>query len=271
MVLVFKLILTFLKTYQDWDLIGLRTFGILLGVSLTQPSQWLVRTLSIAWVYFSLVISSIYSGSIISVLTIPRYYPDINTFKELVDSKLPLKGWSYVQRIFQDKSNPLMWPLYERYKITLNHLEILRGIKEGEQFAVMHAKNALDYSLREARTCPICTDPFHYMDESYGMQMEAIPLAKGLPYFRRINELIIGMRESGLFDKWNSDILYQLELKTTCFSVCSVKKVLSLWDLQVCFYILLAGIFLSVVSLCIESSYNSFCRYKKVSRSHLIK
>lgn len=242
----------------------LRLLGIFCQISVTQPKGILMRILFFLWVYFSLVIGSIFTGSIISALTNPKYFPDIMTLRELYDSGITLRGTRFFKSLFNEKSNPFLWGLHETYQIDSDFEDVIVTIIHNEKIGVMTTKAVLKYYTNKVKTCSSCRESFHILSESFGNLIRAIAFPKGSLYVYRVNVLISRMRETGLLSKWCTEEIIRSQNSHSCVNGCNNdNKVLSLEDLELSFYILFTGISLGLSAFVCELFYLKQCQYSK--------
>lgn len=251
-----KLLQLFTMKGNDFSPVALNLFGVLFQVSVQQPNGNSLRILFFVWVYFSLVIGAIYTGAIVSVLTIPSYYPDIKDLEELDQFEIAIRGHRFYRAFFDEKSNDVLLSLFERYQIGGSYEETLNMMQRGDKIAMISTKYVIEYYARKMKSCSSCSEEFHLLKESLGILIRSVAFPKGSPYIMRVSELIIRMRESGLLSKWRSDEIEQALDVKVCDTECNSNKVISLEDLQLNFYVLFVGNFIGIMSCVCETMYS---------------
>lgn len=203
---------------------------------------------------FGMIIASLFQGKLVTVLSKPDYYPDINTLEELDASGLVIGTGSpnLIQDTFSTEESSLITHL--RDKIT--YLSMPDGLmsyvaKHHNTSALTRLSNAI-YGVHLYHS-PDGTFLLHIIEECPRIYSLAYIVPKGSPYLLRINKIIAQFVESGIIGKWNEE----MRSNTTAFqrreySKNDSRKVFSLEDLQMPFLILVFGLFGSAITFFVE-------------------
>ncbi|XP_068081108.1 ionotropic receptor 93a isoform X2 [Anabrus simplex] len=232
---------SFFKTYSEFLSIPLPKLEIL-------ESD---RIFEIFWVFFSLIITSLYQGSLASYLVLPKYLPDINTLQQLDESGLGIYIYPGIDSYIKiDESNSLLVNLAEKLEIGDEDLSVICDniVRLGNISGIMDYHSAKYYiSLPKYRKneYPL----LHLMSECvmpayvvYEVPLESL-------FLHRFNTLVQRMVEGGLFGKWHKDTILRKILGEN-LQVDANKthpKILSLSHLQSAFYLLLLGLSFSLL------------------------
>lgn len=210
--------------------------------------------------WFIFVVNFVFQGTVVSLLTIPRTDPDINSFQELYDTGYVIEGYP---------SPDAMLPATSDLYIGIN--KRFRG-----NTALYSCMNDLKQKLPKAcwMDCMIVTGLSKSERDGEGRRYIHIgkdrvhshhlvyPLPRNTPLKPRFDYYIKKLFESGLLNQWrNFKIVDSSDGLTD-------NKVLNLGDLKGCFYILFFGYIGSVGIFIMEWTIHGFYvlkrNYKKI-------
>lgn len=208
-----------------------------------------------------LIISNTFQGSLITFISMPLHYPNIDTVEDLIVSPLPIvisqNVWDEIY--FED---PDMIDLTKKIQIETDlskyaegNLALFVRVPYSHRFLY---KNYVSYLYPES------VKPFHIMEEYLIAYYITYVLPENSPHMKRVNYLLMLFQEHGLIQKWDSDTLFfiksvflpqnydQLNQKTT--------KPFTLEDLDFAFYLLYVGLTFSTFTFICECIF--FMKYK---------
>lgn len=230
--------------------------SVLFQESIVQPRNNVLRVIYLVWLYSTFVLASVYQGGIVDLLTTPKYYPDIDNFRDLAESPLTIYGSGPLRKLLNDRSNPSLWTLYNRYTINASYEESVAYLLRHKSIGILGVNEALEYYAHKMHTCPSCMQPYHTVKETVITRGIGIPFPKRSPFLRRFNSLILRMMQAGLINKWHENMRRLSNSGSVCDSPCSRDVVeISLQHLRAPFYILSGGSICASVLLIIELMY----------------
>jgi hypothetical protein len=247
----------FMPVNKDTSLIAtfIEMLPPLLSLSLVRmPSSRSQKVFVITYLVFGMIIASLFQGKLVTVLSKPDYYPDINTLEELDASGLVIATGSInlIENTFSIEESPLVKHLSSK----VTHRNIQEGItyyvaKHQDIAALTRISNA-NYNVLLYRNTD-GTFLLHIVREFPRTYSLAYIVPKGSPFLFRINHVITQLVESGIVYKWSEDTYFNM----TAFyrskrSGNDSPKVFSLEDLQMAFLILACGLFGSVMTFFVE-------------------
>ena len=222
----------------------LYTFKSSLASTVKFPKAVPLRILCISWLWYSFIIVSVYQSSMGSKLTVPLRKPDINTFKDLVESDLHFTGLSNTFRLLAANPDKDVKTITERLEPTDY------GITEAVDKIIFDRNIAY---IRESTTFiyntminPKAKGMVHFMKQCVYDYYPQMVLQKKCALTKRVNKIIRSLHEAGLISKWRSKYIYKVP--TTPPSV----KRLSLKHMTGPFVILFIGIGGGVIAFLVE-------------------
>jgi hypothetical protein len=227
-------------------------------------SQKVIMTMCLL---FGMIVASLFQGRLVTVLSKPDYYPDINTLEELDASGLLIATGSInlIENTFSTEESSVMKHL--RNKV------IYRNIQEGvtdyvakhQDITALQRFSSAIYEVLLHRNSD-GTFLLHMVAECLRTYSLAYIVPKGSQFLFRINHAITQLVESGIVDKWSEDTYFNL----TAFhgsehNINDSRKVFSLEDLQIAFLILACGLLASIITLFVELTVKRVASRKVVS------
>lgn len=199
-----------------------------------------------------------FQASLVTLLSIPKYYEDINTIEQLkaTGMKIQINSIALLEII---KEDPVLSQLSDQfqlivdssynYKIGLFESYYQSRLKFFKDFTVTQENRTFD-----VHRLPEC--PFHYYT-SY-----LIPL--NFPFEKELNILTMRTFENGLHLKWKNDLLYndlnnKSSLLLKIFQNNGLKisnRIFSFEDLEIAFLILISGLTTSILTFISELWYH---------------
>lgn len=229
----------------------LALLSIILSMSLPRlPKRNLQRIVFILTSLFMLVMNASYQGSLISFMTNPRHYPEIDTFEALASSCLSIKTILPFIKFVEDTSNPTLKSLASRTKQISSYNAGLHSVCYKGDSALLSGKILLEYNKFVKYVDPYGDPLFHIVKETIHHLLLGYAVPKGSPYLPRWNSIISRASEAGLIHKWLKE--YDRN-KAHVFYLTKEKTVILAWKhLQTAFYILGVGLTFGVIAHIVE-------------------
>ncbi|CAG7837720.1 unnamed protein product [Allacma fusca] len=258
----------------------LTSFRIMSQVALhIWPKHWPVR-MFIGWYWlFTLLITLAYRGAMVSFLTIPLFEKPIDNINELYASGLRLGGWgSELHKLFThhqagSKESEIKALLSNKYEI-IDNLENGISMVAAGGFALFENVRFLKF-IRQTRNQTKSGAPsMRIMKQCIVPVHIGIAYQKNSPFTRTINGHIRRFRESGLTKKWGTRLIQLTKDHDRAkFQRKSERdgneeqegdgeeesngqqrkqRVLTMADLQGSVYLILFGVFVSVIAFIFE-------------------
>jgi hypothetical protein len=240
---------------------------VLMGVSVPEmPITWKLRTWFLYFVWYCFAMNTVFQAFFISFLVEPGYNKPIETFDELKKSSL-----SYcLDKISEHGHFHISY--YEYQKFDSSRMD-LRSLKECLEYFFTNDNITLLSSvyytqfiasllgLDQNRNKLFCT-----LDQDEYSLHTVIYFSQGHPLLHRFNLLLRRSMESGLVEKYWSQLNFKVFLrnvfKAAARNACSETYfALSLFHLRIAFVVLGLGYVLSTISLLIELLINFNPKY----------
>ncbi|XP_063886429.1 ionotropic receptor 21a-like [Scylla paramamosain] len=189
--------------------------GMLLGQNLPRrlPRILSSRLLVATWLVFAIVFASAYRGNLTASLTLPKYPPRPETLPQLVDSvkRITMQPFGQEFKNFFSKSES---PLFQKLAYLIN---IVPTLMDGQQQAIVKNQAHLDnrryqhYNIAKRFTRPDGSEMLYIGRESIMPGQSAWPLPHDAPYTAVIDRHLMAVIEAGLYEKWASDLLFEVQ------------------------------------------------------------
>lgn len=208
------------------------------------------RLLFVSCLLFSLVILSTFQGLLVTNITSPNYRPDIHTLDELYESNLQILTESISTKELFKNTETVISRKIKFYKGS--QAEMIRKVLRSE--AAMTERESSIRFLAIKYALPNGEVQMHMVEECPSYYYLAYMVPKHSPYLNGFNSFFRKVLEPGLTQKWYWD---SIDIKTRLSHGKSqlqpkTLKLFSLSDLQLAFYILAAGLLLSVLAFVAE-------------------
>lgn len=217
---------------------------------------------------FSIVITTVFQGSLFVKLKNPVYYKDVDTLEELDQSGLPIiTTFENLYDVFDVIDTTTGKRLSKRLSIcALTDEELLEIIERGNSSLLM----SLIGIEMLFKTYPKHARLVHLVQECPAAYFQSYMVPSGSPYLKAINALVGRMFEAGLTYKWYYDALYVNSLPQYMLFANSDmhlrQKAFLLSDMLIAFSILIFGLILSGLIFLTE-----YCIKKYLSRSKCLR
>lgn len=258
-------------TYLGWKKVNynevskgniiLTTISATLSIPLPTSQYRMLTNRFILIMYLSCmnIIVVTFQASLVTLLSIPKYYEDINTIEQLKASGMKIQVNS-IALLEMLKKDPVLSQLSDQFQLIVGssyNYEI--GTFESYYHSALNFFK--DFTITQKnRTFDVhrlLECPFHYYT-SY-----LIPL--NFPFEKELSLLIMRTFENGFHIKWKNDLLhYDLNNKSspllTIFQKNEFKtsnRIFSLEDLEIAFLTLISGLTISMLTFIIEIWYHT--------------
>lgn len=245
------------------------------GDSLTRlPKSASLRLIIITWLSYSLIISSAFTGTLISKIAIPLYENDLETIDELKESGMDILILDYVYqtgRIWDSQ-------LFERLKPYLKFMnksqydEYLVKNTTGMAFALSDSR--ADFEMARRGDNKAGRPFYHKMRDCLIYFPRGYIATIGSPYIGMINDLLGRFFESGFHNYWEDMAQFKARIKGMISESDEeeededeedeeIKVILSVKHLESAFYLLFIGLALSIAAFIGEHIYFYYSEKKK--------
>lgn len=213
---------------------------------------------------FGMIIASIFQGKLVTVLSKPDYYADINTLEELDASGLVIGTGSpnLIADTFSTEESSLIKHLRDKIAYYNVSHSVMSYVAEHQNMSALNRLSNAIYGIHFFHNSD-GTYQLHIVKECPRTYSLAYIIPKGSPFLLRVNNIIAQFVESGIIDKWNEDTCFNMTaFRRHKYSSNDSNKVFSLEDLQMPFLILVCGLFVSAITFCVELTAQYVARCK---------
>ena len=218
-----------------------------MSVSLNTKSRFLLA-LMILFIFYYMVICTIYRASLIGFLLKPGRQNPISSLKELEGSKLEIA--SILEASSIECHCPEINSTYMGRKILpADGYNINRLVCEGD-LAVLATDSYMQFAL-SYKDIIQCEPQYKELDVYFPNMLNILTVTKGSLYEHRIKELFKKLVVSGLVNKWHRDNLLNNSKIFNERNIQNIQKI-SLKHLQGAFYILFIGELISFIAFVAE-------------------
>jgi ABC-type amino acid transport substrate-binding protein len=184
--------------------------AVFTGVSVPlKPISLSLRIFFTAWVWYSFAITTVYQTYFFGLLLNPGFEERITTMKELMESGLEYGYPGDIDGI--EFFDPTYNVIRKNRKICKTVYKCLQRVVERKDFATIfdsfHAEYFRTKLLFHNIEVSVCT-----LQEDILLFMVSMYMAKGNPLLHRFNKIITRIFESGVYGKWQDDLLYSSRL-----------------------------------------------------------
>ncbi len=226
--------------------IFLTTLSATLNLSLPARQFQHLKNRIVLFTYSSLmyVMVSSFQASLVTLLSIPKHYPDLESLEELSASPLDILVPSpRMKRMLSE--DLLMNSIADRIKVCRRN----KTVKPNFGFMLLAAHSGLkvfkDFVVKKGSE----TYEWHIMSECPYAYYTSYVVSKRFPFVSEFNSVIKRLAEAGFIKKWDMDVTYELNVDYVSFSngtpsirpARSEHKPFSLEDLAIAFLILALG------------------------------
>ncbi|XP_071526957.1 ionotropic receptor 21a-like [Panulirus ornatus] len=193
--------------------VTLEVMGILVGqnLPLSLPNTSSSRLLVAAWLVFAFIIGTVYRGNLTAHLTLPKYPPRPETIEELVNviDRVTMPPYAIVWRnYFATSESKVYQRLAQLTSLGPSFMEGLQMATE-QNTATLTGRRYLANMIAEHFTEADGSTQLYLGRESIFPGPSGWPIPHDAPYQPQLDRCLMAIIESGLYEKWNEDILRQ--------------------------------------------------------------
>lgn len=234
------------KARYSWMVI----YGISITVTTAIPKNSRFKYLLVAFMMYSLVISTIFQGNLVKSYGRVQYYPDM-TVTDFLNSKIKIYT-SYIH-IFDDIENDefkiLKTKIVDNSKSNISNMY---QIERDNNRAALVRKTDAKFMINS-----------HFLDSSGNPKLHVIPhcprsfflaytFPEESPYLWEFNRVLIRLVEGGLISKWKDFSSYSMDRQNSSWQYENPARSLPLLDLIYAFYILTGGSIVAIAIFILE-------------------
>lgn len=234
-----------------------RTAVFILKMFLTIPIAGIRKLTSLSEKIFAsscllvgvLIVTAI-QVTLVTEISSPNYYPDINTLEQLAESGLPIAtSYQGLVDTFNGSDSPTMTRLAANVRLVSHGSDIRQRIAYRRDFAAIASLSNVPHFLTQY-VGPFDNPLLHVVKEKPRGYLLSYVAPKHSPYVRRMNFIISALIESGLISKWEADEVrenHSPERLNRTRSERSNLYAYSMNDLQTAFFVLASGLSCGVI------------------------
>jgi hypothetical protein len=193
--------------------------------------------------------------TLVTEISSPNYYPDIDTLEELAESGLPIAtSYQNLVDIFNDSDNPIMMRLAKNVRLESNNYGIKERIAYKMDYAAITTLSNVQHFLKKY-VGPYDNALLHAVPETPRGYFLSYVAPKHSPYVRHINHMTSLLIESGFVKKWDADQLWKHQLAVRHNHTSTERSKLyaySINDLQTAFFALASGLSSGIIAFIVE-------------------
>nr|CAD7401487.1 unnamed protein product [Timema poppensis] len=183
-----------------------------------RPIIRIPRTLSqklliICCIFFSLIMSSVFEGRLVTTITKPDVSPDIVNLQQLDESQLMIAtGSKTLDDTFRTTDrHSYLTRLSKKIKHLGKKESVMNYIAEHMDVAGIVRKSSYQYQMSEYVE-EDGNSPFYMIPECPRQYFLAYIVPKGSVFLPRINRYLLHLTQGGLFIKWDADSMFRILL-----------------------------------------------------------
>lgn len=221
---------------------------------------------------FGVVLTTSMQGMLVTAMTKPYYYPDINTLEELDSSGLTIytNSPSIIDTFGTSHINPTMDSLSRKVQTAVNTTDLWDVVAKERNCTAMVRKSDYQYGVPLSRyRASDGSFLLHVVRECPRRYLLGYLMPTGSPYLPYINEGIARLVEAGIVEHWKQTTTLEADVHSTLHGTNLRKtaamnkedpKVFSLKDLQLAFYMLTVGLSASVIIFSFEMIFRKMAK-----------
>lgn len=222
------------------------------GESVSAPKSSALQIFFISWLWYCLIIITAYQALIGSKLTVPFKQPNINTFKDLLESDVHITAMPSIFNAFargrEEKEIKDIERQFEGISFDLKeasnfYKEAIEKLISGQKIAYLWSSTTIMHIIMQH---PKAKGLVHFLKECLYEYYSIMLLQKNSPLTPKVNRIIRALFESGIICKWRRQYAYDIPQPEP-----EVKK-LALNRMIGAFIILGAGLGIAVVAFLAE-------------------
>ncbi|XP_049772852.1 glutamate receptor 2-like [Schistocerca cancellata] len=237
------------------------------------PTRSSPRCVLVAWCFFSQLLATSYSSTFTSVLTVQRYGPPIDSFRDLLQRGVFWGGRNQaLQRQISVIDDPYIREFGARYREELTPQDKESRLREGRYAVFVTVIN--DYVTHTENLPADVRRSLRLLKETMAKYYISIALQKNSPYKSTLDRRMRFLHYSGLINYWMKHVIARLghHYMRSFFadhadSQHEMPQKLSLQAVEGAFFIFTTGITIAFLVFLSEITYEKFCyclqRYPK--------
>lgn len=245
------------------------------GDSLTRlPQSASLRLIIITWLSYSLIISSAFTGTLISKIAIPLYENDLESITELRDSGMDILILDYVYQTRHIWDASLFETLNGQFR-SMNSSQYDRYLNintTGMAFALGDSR--ADFEMARRGDNKAGRPFYHKMQDCLIYFPRGYIATIGSPYIGMINDILGILFEAGFNKHWEEMAQFKARIKGIISESDEeeededqedeeIKVILSVQHLESAFYLLFIGLAISIVAFIGELVYHFYSERQK--------
>ncbi|KDR22029.1 hypothetical protein L798_03053 [Zootermopsis nevadensis] len=203
------------------------------------------RVFASSCLLFGVLMVTAIQVTLVTEISSPNYYPDIDTLEQLAESGLPIAtSYQNLLDTFSDTENPTMIRLAKNVRFVSDSFSIKERIAYKMDYAAITSLSNVPYFLSHY-IGPSDNPLLHAVEEKPRGYFLSYVVPKYSPYLRRINILTATLTESGVVGKWEADEVLENQIIQRHDHTHIEKSTLhaySMNDLQTAFFVLVFGL-----------------------------
>lgn len=192
-----------------------------------------------------------FQGVIFSALSSTRFRPDINTMQELVNTNLTLGVHNRDVRLFNKSLTPEHYAKLENRMQIFNDQKIKEFIDKREfQYALLIRQSDATFIRSKPANLHNGRSVFYMVQDCPVPCFIVYGARYGCPYLPKINFILMNLFQAGILQHWSATEDFPLQKKIS--AALKQRNPLSMDNIREVFYVLLVGMFLSVITFVAE-------------------
>ncbi|KAJ9574023.1 hypothetical protein L9F63_008596 [Diploptera punctata] len=218
------------------------------GTTNMTPTTTVERLFFIIVVFFGIIMTSAFQGSLTSFLSVPIYHKDINTLKEVKNSKFRLFVYKSIKSIVHfDPSDETMMPLWKKFLFVDNFTHMLEYLGKYDDMGCTMNEYSVRLIFRLKNYMKDGHPLLHKVRENILTSYNVYEVPRNSPYLDEISTAVKRLTEGGFQPKWYRDTIHKYILNgylSEHFNILNARTTpLLLKHMQTAFYILFIGLF----------------------------
>lgn len=210
----------------------------------------------INFVFFSIIITNTFQGSLTSYLTLPLYMDDLDTLRDLAESHLKILVLDGLTSWLQPRdANDVLHQLMPKYIPISDLMEGFKHVGKNNNLSIIIDNTHFEHWSRDPQFTKGGLVLFHEMKECVYNGYSAYGVRTHSPLYEYINRIISMSLESGLTQHWST-----IRDNFQSFNGVKTAEAFRIEHLLMAFYILMLGMLVSCVFFITEVIIKSFIR-----------
>jgi hypothetical protein len=249
------------QVYQSLPSCLISMWAALLGSSVSvMPRSGVFRVFFAAWLIHCFAVNTVFQAFLTTFLTNPGRERQAESIQQLLESGLPYGFDPQCDNTFRDTGDSVMMTILQHRIPCSPYTTCMDWVAFHRNFSTPSTDNIVDYFTATKYVDSQGQPLLCALKEQYYTATIVLHMLKGNPLFRRVNELVGRIVQSGIFSQWTKELLDSLKLKKGVISLRTLQDEyhsLSLENMQSAFWVLCVGWALGaavfVAQLCLQS------------------